>query len=330
MGATLLEPEWLGSQRKHHARCNAGHDCYPLPNDVQQRRGICRVCAGNDPAAAEAAFTTRLAELGATLLEPAWLGVGRPHRVRCAAGHDCSPRPNDVQQGHGICLTCAGKHPAPAEARFRAILGKLGAVPLYEKWLGIEKPHRVRCAAGHECDAVPVSVRRWGRVCAVCSGKDSAASEAKFLARLAELGATPLYETWLGANTPHDVRCVAGHACRATPSSLGRGDGACRMCAGKVWDAFYVVTGNGVVKFGITSGDPRRRLYFHAMQGYAEVVLLATDLPGTVAPDAEHAVKQALALADEWPVQGKEYFDISCLALILDVADSWTGALFAA
>jgi hypothetical protein len=50
-----------------------------------------------------------------------------------------------------------------------------------------------------------------------------------------------------------------------------------------------------------------------------------TDLPGTVALDAENAVKSALALAGEKPIQGREYFDASCLALILDVADSWLG-----
>lgn len=51
-----------------------------------------------------------------------------------------------------------------------------------------------------------------------------------------------------------------------------------------------------------------------------------TGLTGTVALDAENAVKSALALAGEKPVRGREYFDFSCLALILDVADSWLGA----
>ena len=53
---------------------------------------------------------------------------------------------------------------------------------------------------------------------------------------------------------------------------------------------------------------------------------LVTGLPGTVALDAENAVKSALAVAGEKPVRGREYFDASCLALILDVADSWLGA----
>jgi hypothetical protein len=53
------------------------------------------------------------------------------------------------------------------------------------------------------------------------------------------------------------------------------------------------------------------------------VVRLVADLAPTVAAKAERAVISALSLAREQPIRGREYFDISCLALILDVADSW-------
>src|SRR5436189_244364 len=83
-------------------RCAAGHECSPRPGSLLSGQGPCRVCARQDPATAEAAFRARLAELGATLLEPRWLGANTPHWVRCAAGHDCSPRPNSVQRGRGV------------------------------------------------------------------------------------------------------------------------------------------------------------------------------------------------------------------------------------
>ncbi|WP_144317010.1 hypothetical protein [Streptomyces sp. sk226] len=41
-------------------------------------------------------------------MEPKWLGSGKLHRLRCAAGHECAARPNDVQGGDGICGRCAG------------------------------------------------------------------------------------------------------------------------------------------------------------------------------------------------------------------------------
>lgn len=48
-------------------------------------------------------------EHGGTVVEPEWLGNHRKHRVICAAGHACAPRPAGVQQGRGICPKCAGK-----------------------------------------------------------------------------------------------------------------------------------------------------------------------------------------------------------------------------
>jgi hypothetical protein len=151
LGATLLEPRWLGVHTPHRIRCAAGHECSPTPHTVLRGQGSgCRTCVGHDPAAAEAAFRARLAELGATLLEPRYLGGHTPHRVRCAAGHECSPRPKDLLRGRGICRTCSKRDPAITEAAFRARLAELGATLLEPRWLGVHTPHRVRCAAGHE------------------------------------------------------------------------------------------------------------------------------------------------------------------------------------
>jgi len=67
---------------------------------------MCRICAGVDPAAAWANFRKRVAELGGEVLEPEWLGAAKPHRCRCAKGHERRRTPNKVQQGGGICSVC--------------------------------------------------------------------------------------------------------------------------------------------------------------------------------------------------------------------------------
>lgn len=321
LGATLLEPEWLGSHAKHHVLCAANHDCYPTPHDAQQAKGICKVCARNDPAAAEAAFRARLEELGATLLEPEWLGAIKKHHVRCAAGHDCWPRPNGIQQGQGLCLICVRRDPADAERRFLARLAELGAVPLgpYES---AHTAVHVRCAAGHDCWPKPSSVLAGRGPCRACGRGCPKQAEAYFRAALAELGATPLFGKWLGARTPHPVRCANGHECHPKPHEVRKGGGICKSCSW-AWDVFYVVTGNPGVKFGITSRDGRVRLKDHRADGYVEVVRLVTGLAAGVALDTENAVKAALAAAGKVPVRGCEYFDASCLTLILDVADAW-------
>lgn len=382
LGATLLEPEWLGRDKPHRVRCGQGHDCRPRPASVLRGQGPCWTCSGRSPVAAEANFRKRLAELGAELLEP-YVNNKSPLRIRCRAGHVSRKSPQGVMKGPGICRVCSGKDPADAEAKFRAGLHELGAVPLFEKWLGSEVPHPVRCAAGHDWNAWPARLRQ-GSACGSCAGNDTAAAEAKFRALLDELGATLLEPEWLGSHKPHRVRCAQGHDCRATPHGAVRrgsfcktcagldpaiaeakfrarlgecgatllepyvnsdrphlvrcakghlsrprphdviaGHGPCRFCKCKKWDVFYVVTGVSIVKFGITSGDPRPRLRVHAAQGYTEVVRLVTGLSATTAQDVENAVRSALAMAGERPVSGREHFDASCLALILDVADSW-------
>lgn len=315
--------EYRNAGNKVHVRCAAGHDAYPRPGDVQQGIGICLSCSGLDPAVAEAKFLARLHELGAVPLYEKWCGAGRKHHVRCAAGHDCYPRPGNVRSGQGICITCAGQDPTVAESDFRGALARLGAVPLFEKWLGNGRRHHIRCAEGHDAYPRPNGVQQGEGLCRTCAGNDPAAAEAAFRERLAAIGAVPLYEKWLGAGEPHRVRCAAGHVCYPRPGSVSQGQGVCRVCKGKTWDVFYVVRSDFEVKFGITSGDPKMRLRKHKGDGFTEVERLTTGLSGDAALDAERAVKAALVLAGERPLRGREYFDISCLALILDVADGW-------
>ncbi|MFC9341452.1 hypothetical protein ACFTY9_25485 [Streptomyces sp. NPDC057021] len=272
---------------------------------------------------AEAAFRARLADLGATLLEPQYLGSGKPHRARCAQGHECAPRPNDVQKGKGICQTCAGNNRQGAEAGFRARLAELGATLLEVAYLGNREPHRVRCAQGHECSPRPNDVQRGQGLCRACRGPASLASEAAFRARLAEAGATLLEPGWLGHKTPHRVRCAEGHEGSPRPNDLHRGQGVCRVCAGQIWDAFYVVRDDDrdVIKFGITSGDPRPRLADHAREGLDTVLRVHRDLPGSAARELELTVLAALADAREAPVQGREFFPARVLPLVLDLVD---------
>jgi hypothetical protein len=147
-------------------------------------------------------------------------------------------------------------------------------------------------------------------------------AEAAFRARLAELGATLLELSWLGANTPHRVRCAAGHDCTPRPGNIRAGDGLCRACAGRAWDALYVVADDfEVVKFGITSGDPRPRLRVHRRDGLDQVVRLFTGLSDGTARALENSIKAALRDAGEEPIRGLEYFPARALPLILDLID---------
>jgi hypothetical protein len=213
LGATLIDTDWRGSHNKHHIRCAAGHDCYSRPGDVIRGDGICRACAGNDPSATAAKFKARLAVLGATLVEEKWLGCHTAHHVRCAAGHDRYPRPRDVIRGDGICRICAGTDSATAAANFRRALEGLGATLLESEWLGTHKPHRIRCAAGHEGTTQPSNVRQGKGVCRICARLDPETVALNFRRTLISLGATLIDTEWKGNQKRYRAICSNGHEC---------------------------------------------------------------------------------------------------------------------
>lgn len=324
LGATLLENEWLGYGVPHRVRCAAGHECSPRPSGVINGQGVCLTCAGKDPRMSEAAFRSRLAELGATLIEPTWLGVERPHRVICANGHDCSPRPHSVQQGQGICRTCAQRSPDASEAKFRARLEELGATLLEPRWLGANEPHRVLCSAGHECTPRPSNAQEHG-ICEACARRCTRSAEAAFRARIEELGAVLLEPRWLGNDRSHRVLCAAGHTCYPRPAHVQQGHGVCRFCANKEWDTFYVVADNaaGLIKFGITNGTGRARLARHRRDGFTTVLRLLQGLSADTSVRLESDVLATLRLAREEPARGREYFPVHVVALVLDVVDHY-------
>jgi hypothetical protein len=384
LGVTLLDP-YLGNGKPHRAICANGHPCTPRPSYLQGGGGPCRTCAGTDPKAAEAAFRTRVEELGGTVLQAKWLGTDKPCLVRCANGHECTPRPHHVLGGKGLCRTCAGQDTRVAEARFRQlvtdlggmVLGswknthtrvrihcaaghesspmphlafrrgticrtcarrdpdaawnafrarveELGGIVLEPSWRGALNPHRVRCAQGHKGSPRPSDVLNGGQgICRACGGTDPATAEAFFVARVAELGGT-LLESYGSAAHRHEVICKVGHKTTVTPNGLRSGEGLCRFCKGKVWDVFYVVQDdlNDVIKFGVTSGDPRPRLGDHERKGLDQVVRLHAGLPGNTAPELERNIIAALRDAREEPVRGCEYYHVRALALVLDLVDN--------
>ncbi len=106
---------------------------------------------------------------------------------------------------------------------------------------------------------------------------------------------------------------------------MQEGGGVCATCAGKTWDAFYVVAHDEalLLKFGITNGSGKRRLNEHRRAGFATVHRFLPGLPGSVALDLERDVRATLRLAAEEPVRGREYYSAAVTALVLDIVDHY-------
>lgn len=268
-------------------------------------------------------FRDLVAKSGGTVLEPGPLGVNTPHRIRCAQGHEVLATPSYVRIGGGVCVTCSPVSRVRAEQGFRDLVTASGGVVLENAWLGTKTPHRVVCSEGHETTPLPGEARRTGSICRICAGHDSATSWRLFRARVRELGGTVVEIEWLGNKTPHRVICAVGHEGAVRPNNVGQGSGICRTCAGKAWDAFYVVTSSTQerAKFGVTSGDLRRRLRAHQRNGYDEAVRTIETIDD--AHELETAVLATLRLAAIKPVHGREYYNLDALPVILDIVDHW-------
>jgi hypothetical protein len=103
-GAQVLG-EYIGAHTRVLVRCAVGHLCRPIPNQVQQGGHLCATCTGRNPAVAADRFRRAVANANAEMLGE-YINAREPVLLRCVAGHLCSPRPDDVQQGQGICHQC--------------------------------------------------------------------------------------------------------------------------------------------------------------------------------------------------------------------------------
>jgi hypothetical protein len=220
--------------------CAAGHACRPWPSYLQQGGGMCQVCAAETRGKTksrpvEEAFRRRVVELGGRVIGN-YAGANTPVDCVCAEGHTCRPRPANLQRGQGLCRTCAGRlrraglTPTDAEAAFRARVTEIGGQVL-GKYAGAGTPVDCVCAAGHSCRPKPSKVQQGRGICRVCAGKDPAAAEGAFRARVAELGGRVVGE-YVSVAIPIACVCVNGHPCQPRPADLKRGQGMCRTCAG--------------------------------------------------------------------------------------------------
>ncbi|WP_345191705.1 hypothetical protein [Streptomyces lavendulae] len=199
----------------------------------------------------------------------------------------------------------------------------MGGQVVEPEWLGTAVRHRAICCNGHECTPRPADVGQGQGICKICAGNDSSTAWRVFQERVIELRGRVIEAEWLGTDMPHRVVCQEGHETKVRPGSVRGGQGICRFCAGKFWDVFYVVTNDeeALVKFGITSGDPRCRLQAHRRSGYESTVRIFSAMAD--AASLESSVLATLRLAGIAPVQGREYYNVMALPVILDIVDNW-------
>ena len=104
---------------------------------------------------------------------------------------------------------------------------------------GYENTVYVRCSdkviincvyhGNFEQAAIKHKIRKQG--CKICSGMDPKTAEDNFRKQISELGGEVVGE-YIRSNHPVKCKCKKGHICNPIPSSIRRGQGMCRICAG--------------------------------------------------------------------------------------------------
>lgn len=342
LGGSVLDP-WLGQLKiPHRIRCASGHETTRSPTKFFAGKPLCGVCSPRPPRRDRkkdwADFLGITSRRSITVLEDAYRGYGVGHKVRCDAGHDFTIAPCKwlKKEPRNICRQCASERSASAApmrqqraivegsaAAFRARVERLGGAVVSE-WLGTNTKNTIRCPVGHVREVWPTHITQGlSPLCTVCTGMAPEVAEKKFRDAVERLGGVVLEPAYLGVNRAHRTRCAEGHESTTWPSHLARGVTLCSECNFAGHDVFYVVVDarKDRVKFGITSGDPRRRLGIHKKQGYKTVVRLHE---GMKEPrKLETFVGRTVRDAGHVPVRGREHFDVCTLGLILDVVDNY-------
>lgn len=318
--------EWRGTHTPVSTICPAGHEGTTVPSSVRHGANMCSICGGRERArkqlaAGETKFRARIAELGVQLLGEYMDSKTRVDAI-CPAGHPCRPRPDHLLQGVGVCAVCSQRDLSAAGDNFRRAVETQGA-KILGKYDGAHTRVLVRCAAGHLCRPIPNRVQQGYGICLTCARRDPEVSEARFR-RAVEAANAEMLGEYVNAREAVLIRCAKGHLCSPRPDDIKQGQGICQQCWYD-WTTFYVLINprQGWIKFGVTSDDPRPRLKTHRAAGYTDIVRILRELPDAFA--LERHIIATMRDADIRAVHGREYFDLSALALVLDLVDGWTG-----
>ena len=274
-------------------------------------------------AEAWAAFKAAAEAQGGTVLEPNWLGDGKPHACRCAKGHTFSTSPTNVKQRGFGCITCAGQDPAIGKANFYAKVEAQGGTVIGE-YVNTNTPVDCICKFGHPCSPLPCNLYKENRgLCKTCAICDPAVAKANFWAAVEAVRGRVVGE-YFNCDTKVDCVCEFGHPCNPKPNSVQQGGGICATCAGQIHTVFYITTGPRGLKLGVGSREGKPRLDQHRRDGYygpGDPDRLWTELPGRVADDTEDLILVMLKNRGHKPIRGHEYFGIELLPVMLGIVD---------
>jgi hypothetical protein len=175
-------------------------------------------------------FHKNIKELGGKVIGE-YVSSNKPVHCKCKNGHDCNPRPGNIQQGRGMCNICAGRDTETAKQNFYNTIKELGGEVIGE-YINKYTSVKCKCKNGHDCNPCPGSIQQGHGMCKICAGLDPETAKQNFYNTIKELGGEVIGK-YVGSDKPVKCKCENGHDCNPCPGSIQQGHGMCKICAGK-------------------------------------------------------------------------------------------------
>ena len=149
----------------------------------------------------------------------------------CKNGHNCSPIPNNIRRGQGMCKICVCKDSETSKINFiNNIEVKLEGRVIGE-YKGKDIPIECICKQGHICNPRPSSIRDGNGMCRICVEQDPKTAKQNFITTIEKKFEGQVIGEYKGCDTPVDCICKYGHKCNPRPNNIKTGQGMCNRCS---------------------------------------------------------------------------------------------------
>ena len=223
-GGTVIG-KYINNKTRVKCRCKNGHICNPTPHYIKRGYNMCKECIRE---IGEQNFHYNIEKLGGTVIGK-YINNNTRVKCRCKNGHHCSPTPESIHRGQGMCGPCAGNDSKTAEMNFHKNIQDQGGTVI-GKYTNNSTPVECRCKDDHICNPTPNSIQQGGGMCAICAGNDFETAKQNFHKNIHDRGGTVIGK-YTNNRTSVECICKRGHYCKSNPDSVQQGHAMCRRCS---------------------------------------------------------------------------------------------------
>jgi len=216
-----LSPVYLGMNKKHHFKCEKGHEWKTMPSSV--KKGYwCPTCAGRGKRRdIDFEYVLDLAKKkNGECISPVFLGISKNHRFRCDKGHEWETTAKSIEKG-SWCSRCVrkGKHSKWTIEKVKQRAMEKGGLCLSSEYKDVHTPLLFKCGkCSHEwwSNFYHINKTSW---CPRCSR--NAPMNIEYVRSLARKnGGECLTDEYTGVDGKYTFRCDKGHEWVSTASSI--------------------------------------------------------------------------------------------------------------